>query len=870
MRIAVKLFLSFLIVVVVPLGLLAVTSTSLIDERMMALAQEAVEEDLKAAWIQFFVRGDQMKFGMLQAAVTTEMQIAVAVKDKEYLKQLMFKYRKKRPYVDIWAVTDEMGDVIARLGDSPGEVSLKHVVQRVLLLREPEIKVELLSADIIAAYGDEVLVSKMARLGLDEAMALVVVVPVFKGDSLVGTIVTADMLVEDFFVVDELAKRFPDAVFLIAQGNKVISTNARDGDKRAMGTTLPPHLIEKISKGKTHGMVESVAGRQYISASEPIKDSLGNVIGVLFVGVPEEKYLALGRENVKRISLAFALALLAALALGTIATKEISRPVNALVKATRRMKKGEFTVLLESKRLETKDELGELARSFKEMGQDLKELYDDLEQKVRERTEELEISNEELKVTNEELQVTNEELKLTTEELQSRERELKEALKREKELKAKLEEYSRGLEDKVKERTIELEKKLRELSGLQEISDLFKMEVMPGKIYGNAAAKIAELMDVEQCCIVLYDPGKMKFTAQSPAYGMSVKQLKALNFSLDDAAFTLERWPGSKPLVSNEPLRDDRLMNDLTWRLKERNLLLAKLLVGGEFLGVLRLANKRHGDFTKDDVRLAEILASRLGAALHSMILFNELKRSHENLRKAFKKLKSLDELKSNIISNVSHELRTPITIAKGALEVLREEEDEGKRLRLIDVAEEALLRQNMVVGDLLEAARMEKRALKLRPEPLKLDEIIPRIVDEFKTIAHKKDIVLDTRINMKLPRVSADYKEFGHVMRNLLSNALKFTDKGGSVTVTARKYKDVVEICVKDTGIGIAKKHHKKIFDRLYQVDSSMTRRYGGTGLGLAIAKEIVEAHGGKITVESELGEGAKFCFKLPVAKEG
>jgi signal transduction histidine kinase/HAMP domain-containing protein len=870
MRIAVKLFLSFLVVVIIPLGLLAVSTTDLIDKRMRALAQETVEEDLKAAWIQFYVRGDQMKFGMLQAAVTTEMQTAVAQRNETYLKQLMFKYRKKRPYVDVWAVTDDMGEVIARLGEkSSSDSSLKHVVQRVLLLREPEIKTELLSADIIAAYGDEVMASRLSKHGLNEAIALVVVVPVFKDEKLVGTIVTADILVEDFFIVDELGKLFPDAVFLISQGETIISTNARERDTPVVGGRLSEELIQRIKTGKALGIVEDVGGRNYISAAEPIKDSLGNVIGVLFVGVPEEKYLALGRENVKKISLAFLLTMLTAAAIGGIATREISRPIKSLVEATRRMKKGEFTVMLEQKRLETKDELGELARSFREMGQDLKSLYEDLEDKVRERTEELEISNEELKVTNEELQVTNEELKLTTEELQSRERELKEALRREKELKAKLEEYSRGLEDKVRERTEELEKKLQELQGLQEISDLFKVEVSPKRIYGSTAAKIAELMDVEQCCIVLYDPKKMQFTAQSPAYGMDARQLRTLNIRLEEASKTLEHWTGPEPLVSNDPSKDDRLMKKLTWRLRERNLLLTKLVVGGDFLGVLRLANKRTGKFTKDDVRMAEILASRLGAALHSMFLYTELKKSHQSLRKAYRELKSLDELKSNIISNVSHELRTPLTIAKGALEILKGEEDEKKRKMLIDLAEEALLRQNMVVGDLLEAARMEKREVKIKLEAIDTGSTINRVVNEFRALAEKKKILLETKVPERLPRVMADYKEMGHVLRNLLSNALKFTDPGGRVTVSARKLRDMVEICVRDTGIGIAKEHHQKIFERLYQVDSSITRRYGGTGLGLAIAKDIVEAHGGKIKVDSDIGRGSKFCFTLPVAEE-
>jgi HAMP domain-containing protein len=178
-----------------------------------------------------------------------------------------------------------------------------------------------------------------------------------------------------------------------------------------------------------------------------------------------------------------------------------------------------------------------------------------------------------------------------------------------------------------------LERKVGEVEGLLELSELLRETVEPRVLYGDVTAHIAGLLDVEQCCIILYDSESMEFSAPSPAYGMSKKQLKALSFSLIDAAHTLEHWTGTESLVSNDPARDERLMGGLSEKFKERNLLLAKLLVAGEFLGVLRLANKRTGDFTSDDARLADIIASRLGAALHTMKLFKELQESEEKHR---------------------------------------------------------------------------------------------------------------------------------------------------------------------------------------------------------------------------------------------
>ncbi|MEE8403616.1 MAG: ATP-binding protein [Candidatus Hydrothermarchaeaceae archaeon] len=247
-----------------------------------------------------------------------------------------------------------------------------------------------------------------------------------------------------------------------------------------------------------------------------------------------------------------------------------------------------------------------------------------------------------------------------------------------------------------------------------------------------------------------------------------------------------------------------------------------------------------------------------------------ERRKAEEELKKAYEDLKSLDSLKSNIITNVRHELQTPITIANDSLELLKEETKGVERNRLIAMARDALLKQAMIVGNLVNAAAMEKRKFELKLEPLDVAQMIPRVIDEFEPIARRKNIVVESRIDEGLPRVSADYHEMGHVVRNLLNNALKFTDGGGRVTVDAREEKGMVEICMADTGIGIAKEHHEKIFEHFYQIDSGAMRRYSGTGMGLAVAKAVVEAHGGKIWVENEPGKGSRFCFTLPIAKGG
>jgi PAS domain S-box-containing protein len=247
-----------------------------------------------------------------------------------------------------------------------------------------------------------------------------------------------------------------------------------------------------------------------------------------------------------------------------------------------------------------------------------------------------------------------------------------------------------------------------------------------------------------------------------------------------------------------------------------------------------------------------------------------KLREAHGKLQRTYDELKSLDRLKSDIIANVSHELRTPITIAESALDLARTEEDRDEINDLLEMAMEALSRQNLIVGDLIEASRVGKVETEIKFENMNLGRSIELVVGEFSPMAAHRKIGMNVSVPDNLPKVKSDRRQLEHILQNLLANAIKFNKAGGKITVEAREEGKFVEVSVSDTGIGIAKENHVKVFDRFYQVDASATRAYGGTGLGLAVVKEMVKAHGGKIDVESELGKGSTFCFTLPIAKGG
>jgi signal transduction histidine kinase len=185
-------------------------------------------------------------------------------------------------------------------------------------------------------------------------------------------------------------------------------------------------------------------------------------------------------------------------------------------------------------------------------------------------------------------------------------------------------------------------------------------------------------------------------------------------------------------------------------------------------------------------------------------------------------------------------------------------------------MAKAALIRQNSVIGDLMDISKISKGSLKPQIRKVDLKLVITSSVKEMEPLALKKKIKIKTSLEEGLPEVAADFKELRHVLINLLSNAIKFNKEGGKVLIEAERKGEFVEVCIADTGIGIPQKYLPKIFDRFYQIDSGVTRKYGGTGLGLAIVKEIIELYGGQVKVESEVGKGSKFTFTVPMWKKG
>ena len=229
---------------------------------------------------------------------------------------------------------------------------------------------------------------------------------------------------------------------------------------------------------------------------------------------------------------------------------------------------------------------------------------------------------------------------------------------------------------------------------------------------------------------------------------------------------------------------------------------------------------------------------------------------------------KELERMKSNFLSVVSHELKTPLHSIKGFVDIIlmgkTGEISETQRDFLNTVRTQTDHLQSLI-QDLLEFSRLESGQVKLRLEAVSIAEVAGCVMDNLTPMADEKGVRLMTEVPSDFPLIKADRMRITQVITNLAHNAIKFTPKGGSVTVGAVDLGEQIRVSVSDTGIGIPPDEREKIFDRFYQVDSTTTRPYRGTGLGLTICKHIVEYHQGMIWAEGEEGKGSAFLFTLP-----
>ena len=256
----------------------------------------------------------------------------------------------------------------------------------------------------------------------------------------------------------------------------------------------------------------------------------------------------------------------------------------------------------------------------------------------------------------------------------------------------------------------------------------------------------------------------------------------------------------------------------------------------------------------------ATVAAVRAGETLGAVVVLHDIT-----------ELRKLERVRRDFVANVSHEFKTPLTAIQGFSETLLAGamDDPQNRERFLGIILEHSRRLARLTDDLLKLSSMDADRLELEIRRVSVNELIESCLETTQHRAAEKEVEVELAQPAQvgdLPDIAGDRRRLAEILQNLLDNATQYTLPGGRITLSAETRDADVVFTVSDTGIGIPKSDQSRIFERFYRVDAARSREAGGTGLGLAIAKHLVEVHGGRIWVESEIGQGSKFHFSVPI----
>jgi len=296
------------------------------------------------------------------------------------------------------------------------------------------------------------------------------------------------------------------------------------------------------------------------------------------------------------------------------------------------------------------------------------------------------------------------------------------------------------------------------------------------------------------------------------------------------------------------------------------------MLKDGHPIGTITVGKTKTGRFPERQIALLRTFADQAVIAIENTRLFEEVQARTRELAKTVEDLEIASQHKSQFVANMSHELRTPLAAVLGYAELMQE----GFYGALSEKSTDALTRIRSngkhllgLINTVLDIAKIESGQFSLNLSEYAIENVVETVRSATESLAETKKLALKTEVAKKLPIGLGDEQRLTQVLLNLVGNAIKFTDTG-EVRITATAMNGHFTVAVTDTGPGIPQQELNRVFEQFHQIDNSNTKAKGGTGLGLAIAKQIVEMHGGRIWVESTLGEGATFQMELPIRAEG
>ncbi|HET6597484.1 MAG TPA: GAF domain-containing sensor histidine kinase [Anaerolineales bacterium] len=404
------------------------------------------------------------------------------------------------------------------------------------------------------------------------------------------------------------------------------------------------------------------------------------------------------------------------------------------------------------------------------------------------------------------------------------------------------------------ERIDHLERLLEVVRGLTTAPDL-------ESFLQTVISEATELTDSELASILEYDDTaeELRFLAM---HWFQRDLLRPVGVPLDGSAAGWVYRRG-QPLIIQDVKVDQRHFKvvDRVTKHVTHSLVAVPLMVRGEVVGVLEALNKKdNAHYTEEDLTILETLAALAAQAIQNVSL-------QRKVRATSIELAELERLKTDFIAIASHELRTPLGLILGHATFLRELSGEQYSEQLDMIIRNATKLKN-IVENLSDVDNIQNGAARVRNQMVSLSKIIDDVIATFQDEANSRKIKLKSTYEDLPFHLDADGVKVSIALSNLVKNALQFTESGGHVTVSVQEDAEYYRVTVADDGIGIPTRDLPRVFERFFQVETHLTRRYGGMGLGLAVAKSMIELHGGRLWAESEEGKGSKFTFLLPAAQ--
>ena len=441
----------------------------------------------------------------------------------------------------------------------------------------------------------------------------------------------------------------------------------------------------------------------------------------------------------------------------------------------------------------------------------------------------------------------------------------------------------------------ETDRRAEQLAVLHELDRAITTSLRPDEIHYAFARHATRLLPYDRMSIALVDGDDLHVTyaVDADRSGGTIPVGTKVSRHTSAAGWVVAQ---GQPLIRHSATAAESAdENDVLIANGIQSSMIIPLRIKGAVIGTWILGSQRVDAYNPDDLEMAQSIADQLAVAIENARLFdqakqeiNDRKRAESDLEEerallaqrveertadlqaANQELARASRLKDEFLASMSHELRTPLTAILGLCDVLKLEvygsltEKQLKSISNIDDSGRHLLE---LINDILDLSKIEAGKLDLQIGPVVVADVCSKSLQFVKEAAHKKNVNVSLEIDSAVTTLQADDRRLKQILVNLMSNAVKFTDEGGSVwlEVQGDPERQMVHFRVRDTGIGISKEDQQHLFQPFVQLDSSLSRNYSGTGLGLALVRRMIDMHSGEITVQSEVGQGSCFTVSLP-----